>query len=390
MRTTSRRRLLQLGAVLLPLRSHAETGVTLTDRISGLLYGAAIGDALGGPIEFQTAEAIARLKPQPKYWQKDEVFDARAAVNRLRLRPYAPLRPHSESYGQWGENAPAGTITDDTRHKLVLLDALHHTKGPLTTQALAKAYMDWPRKQLSSDLAALNQDWLEEWRYASAWVLGERDTGKARPPERLWQGLPTCCGQMTSLPLAALYPGQPEKAYQACYELSYFDNSWGKDLNAALVAGLSTALEGKPWPEIIRSIRKTDPYHYSNIRYTTRQVDHWLDLAMKLATEAEKKPATLFASLEKTFAQTIKWEAQVPFVVAFSCLALADYDPLAALQLSIEWGHDTDSYASLLGAFVGAKHGITIFPDHLRIPVHERLTADFAADFSAEAQFLSR
>ncbi|NCF92287.1 MAG: hypothetical protein GWQ05_15220 [Verrucomicrobiaceae bacterium] len=111
---------------------------------------------------------------------------------------------------------------------------------------------------------------------------------------------------------------------------------------------------------------------------------------MKLSNEAEKKPAKLFASLEKTFAQTIKWEAQVPFVVAISCLALADYDPLAALQLSIEGGHDADSYASLLGAFVGAKHGGKRFPDHLRTPVHERLMADFDVDFSNEAQFLGR
>lgn len=390
MRTTSRRSFLQLSAALLPLSAHAESDVTLTDRISGLLYGSAIGDALGGPIEFQSTEAIAQLRPQPKVWQKDELFDAEAAIERLQLRPYAPLRPKSESYGQWGENAPAGTITDDTRHKLILLEALHQSKGAPNKQTLAKVYMDWPSKALSTELAGLNQDWLEEWRYASAWVLGIRDPTIARPPERLWQGLPTCCGQMTSLPLAALYPGKPVNAYRACYELSYFDNSWGKDVNAALVAGLSTALAGKTWPEIIQSIQKTDPYHYGNIRYTTRQVDHWLDLALKLSTEAEKKPAKLFASLEKTFAQTIKWEAQVPFVVAISCLALADYDPLAALQLTTEWGHDTDSYASLLGAFVGAKHGVKLFPDHLRTPVHERLMADFDVDFSKEAQFLGR
>lgn len=390
MKTTSRRRFLKLNAMALPLSLHAESNITLTDRISGLLYGSAIGDALGGPIEFQSAETIAQLSPPPKRWQKNEVFDVDAANKRLRLRPYAPLRPTSESYGQWGENAPAGTVTDDTRHKLILLEALHQSKGALTKQALAKVYMYWPGKALVGESAALNDDWLEEWRYASAWVLGERDATVARPPERLWQGLPTCCGQMTSLPLAAVYPGQPEKAYRACYKISYFDNSWGKDLNAALVAGLSTALTGSTWREILKSMRTTDPYHYSNIRYTTRQVDHWLDLALKLSKEAEKKPAKLFDSLEKTFAQTIKWEAQVPVVVAFSCLALADYDPLAALQLSTEWGHDTDSYASLLGAFIGAKHGVTLFPDHLKTPVHERLMADFGADLSKEAEFLSR
>jgi ADP-ribosylglycohydrolase len=58
--------------------------------------------------------------------------------------------------------------------------------------------------------------------------------------------------------------------------------------------------------------------------------------------------------------------------------------------LSTEWGHDTDSYASLLGAFIGAKHGVTLFPDHLKTPVHERLMADFGADLSKEAEFLSR
>ena len=80
----------------------------------------------------------------------------------------------------------------------------------------------------------------------------------------------------------------------------------------------------------------------------------------------------------------------MPFVLTFSCLHLANYDPLAALQLSTEWGHDTDSYASLLGAFIGAKHGVGLFPAHLRQPVHQRLIADFGIDLATEAQFLSR
>lgn len=386
---TSRRSFLLSGAAFLPFRAHGQQeAITLPSRIAGLLYGSAIGDALGGPIEFQAREDVNQLEHPPKHWQNGERFDRKAAIERLRLLPYAPLRPTSNSYGQWGENAPAGTITDDTRHKLVLLEALHQSQGDLTREGLAEAYMKWPRKPLPGKRKALIADWLEEWRYASAWVLGERDPKIARPPERLWQGLPTCCGQMTSLPLAALYPGKPEEAYRACYELSYFDNSWGKDLNAALVAGLANALAGKSWEEIFRSMRETDPYHYSDIRYTQRQVDRWLDLSFKLAKEAKKEPAKLFASLESTFAQTIKWEAQVPLVVAFSCLALADYDPLAALQLSIEWGHDTDSYASLLGSFIGAMHGETIFPSTLKKPVHERLIADFGVDLEQEARFL--
>ena len=69
-------------------------------------------------------------------------------------------------------------------------------------------------------------------------------------------------------------------------------------------------------------------------------------------------------------------------------MALAEEDPLTALQLTVEWGHDTDSYASLLGAFVGAMNGKAVFPDALLTPVHARLLADFSVDLGAEAAFL--
>jgi ADP-ribosylglycohydrolase len=369
----------------------------LEARIRGLLYGSAIGDALGGPIEFQTREAISQLPHPPKVWKPQEPLDEvakSAARDRLTLRAYAPLRSASASYGQWGENAPAGTVTDDTRHKLVLLQALRQP-GRLTAEGLAQAYLDWPPRPLPADRSRWLDDWLEEWRFASAWVLGDRRLKSARPPGRMWQGLPTCCGQMTSLPLAALHPGNPAQAYQHCYEVSFFDNGWGKDLNAALVAGLAQALVGpsdprQAWDRIIAVMRATDPYHYGDIRYTTRQVDAWLDLALRLSREAEGKPERLFSSLEETFSQTIKWEAQVPFVVTFACLDLADYAPLVALQLSLEWGHDTDSYAQLVGAFIGAIHGDSLFPQGLRHPVDQRLKADFGVDLAEEARRLAQ
>jgi ADP-ribosylglycohydrolase len=119
-----------------------------------------------------------------------------------------------------------------------------------------------------------------------------------------------------------------------------------------------------------------------------RSVDRWLDLALASAAAAERRPARLFARLDEIFHDTIKWEAQVPFVVTFACLALCDYDPLPALQLSIEWGHDTDSYASLVGAFVGALHGVELFPAELGQAVVTRLRADYDEDVGAWARLL--
>jgi ADP-ribosylglycohydrolase len=376
-------------------------------RIHGLMIGSAVGDALGGPIEFQEAAKVKLLPTPPKQWQESEIFDAparQAAAARLTLRSYRELRPAPESYGQWPQNAEPGTVTDDTRHKLVLLLALHTAADrnrPLDARGLAQAYLDWPATPAVTahpGFAPLAADALEEYSFSARWVVGERNPAVARPPERLWNGIPTCCGQMGLLPLAALFPGQPEEAYRAAYHLAFFDNGYAKDMNAALVAALSVALvtpvdpaSPRPaWQTVLAALRSADPYGHAKIRWSIRQVDRWLDLAHQWSQEAQGRPARFFATLEKEFAYNSKWEAQVPFVVVFGCLALAEYEPLPALQLCLEWGWDTDSYAQLLGAFIGALYGPEIFAAAWREAVENRLRLDHAVDLAQESAFLDR
>lgn len=399
-----------MGALATGMVQAAPTprSVVVDERVCGLMWGTAIGDALGGPIEFQPRDKIQNLLDPPKVWQPGEKLDAaacNAAAGRLRLRGYRDLRPAPESYGQWNTFSEPGTITDDTRHKLILLFALQKAdrteRWPLSVQELAQAYLDWPSSPAivgRPGYDALARDWLEEWQLAARWVLGDRDLSRALPPERMWQSLPTCSGQMTLLPLAALEAGRPDAAYRAAYDLAFFDNGFGKDLNAALVAGLAEALV-TPWDparprtayeRVLEVMRTTDPYRFRKIRWTERAVDRWLNLALKLAQEAQGEPARLFASLDRVFAETTKWEAQVPVVVAFSCLELADYDTLAAVELSLEWGHDSDSYAQLIGALAGALQGPGLFPESWRSAVGTRLQADHGVDWAEACQFLNR
>jgi ADP-ribosylglycohydrolase len=403
----SRRQFLAAGtaATLATLGSGSAAGLSaepgLERRVEGLLLGTFFGDALGGPIEFQDPLKVHALSEPPKVWRDDEVLDGaarRAAAARVRLRGYRELRPVPEPFAHWTSDAEPGTITDDSRHKLVLLECLEtaRRKGawPMGPREFARTFLDWPRDRTllrRPGYAKLNDDWLHEWRLASRWVLGERDPARALPPERMWNGLPTCCGQMSLLPLAAIYPGQPEAAYRAAFALGWSDNGWGRDLNAALVAALAQALvvpvddarPGAAWKTVLATLRGTDPFRYGAVPWCSRAVHRWLDLALGAAERAEGRPARLFATLEKEFAQTVKWEAQVPYVVTFACLRLAEYDPLAALQLSIEWGHDTDSYAQLTGAFIGALHGPGLFPASGRTAVTTRLRADYGVEFTA-------
>ena len=186
-------------------------------------------------------------------------------------------------------------------------------------------------------------------------------------------------------PLAAIYPGQPEKAYLAAYNLAYFDNGFAKDMNAALVAGLSVALtldaaemsNEKIWTTIIAAMKNTDPYAYNKVPWCDRSVTKWFYLSDLFVKEANGSPAKLFQRMDEQFKYDAKWEAQVPFTVIFSALKICNYNPLAALQLSIEWGNDHDTYPQLLGAFIGAIYGPDIFNQEMRTTLTKRLQLDY-------------
>jgi ADP-ribosylglycohydrolase len=368
----------------------------LRNKIEGLLLGTLIGDALGGPIEFQDHAAIQATPHPPKLWTDTNVVMDDAAIaaakERMYLRSYHYLLPFVQPYGCWTPNAAPGSVTDDSRHKMVLMHMLRNARQknqwPLSEKHSAQAYLDWSQKPTIKNNAGydtLCPQWLEESYKSIRWMMGNRTPGKAYPIERMWNALPTCYGQMALTPLAALYPGQPQKAYLAAYQTAWFDIGFAKDMVAASVAGIAVALTLDPakhtlqelWSKVIAAMLQTDPYNYGQVPWCSRQTQRWLDVAAIYATAAQGSPARLFAMLDKEFMYTTKWEAQVPFLVVFSILHLCKYDPLAAMQLCIEWGNDHDTYSQFLGAFVGALYGSNLFKAEWKETVTQRLQLDY-------------
>jgi ADP-ribosylglycohydrolase len=60
-----------------------------------------------------------------------------------------------------------------------------------------------------------------------------------------------------------------------------------------------------------------------------------------------------------------------------ACVEVVDYHPLASMQLMIEFGHDTDSYAQVMGAVLGAIHGKDVWPEEIRTTVNFRMKEQF-------------
>lgn len=347
-----------------------------------MLLGSAIGDAAGAPFEFFYPAQRSR-------WTSSDTPLTPAGIRALAgsFSLHSHFRKAS-SYAQWVDYAPAGTVTDDTRLKIILINTLRHHPEP-TASALASEILNFP-KRLPPAVPNLCEHWLSEFSKAARWQLGMRGDAYALPAERLWAGIPSIAGQMALLPVAAMNPKDLKATYKLAWELDFLDHGLARDINAAIVTGLAAALQpGASWQSLEEVMRQTDPYGYGKATYGKRALNQWLDFAHEAVKRSQGSPARLFEILENELGAKVWWECWVPLAVVFACAEIADYDPLAAMQLCIEFGRDTDSYAQLMGAFTGALHGPDIFPEAIQSTITHRLQADYQEDLKTWVTMLT-
>ena len=367
------RRAWLLGATALPFATGVYgqapefANAALRDRVLGMLLGSAIGDAAGGPVEFQTPESTRDQLPDGRHWSEDRRLSLaaiRELATKLKLLPYDPWRPEPEPYGQWTAHALPGTVTDDTRHKMVVMAAVlgaRQAGTQLDRARLAHAYAHL--ESLSAfdrpEYVALRREGFREYRLAAQHVLGQGGL----PAERIWGGLPTCCGQMALAPLAALAAGQPERAYALAYEVAFFDQGIAKDLNAAVVAGLARGLTlpaaspAEAFAGMRACMLATDPHRYRDIPFIERPIARVLRSAEGCVEEAAGHPGRLYDRLQSAFHPQYFWEADYTLGAAWALLQACAWNGLAAMHLAMDMGHDTDSVAQLIGQFWGAIVG---------------------------------
>ena len=352
------------------------TGIIYSQQIDyrkktkGFLLGTMIGDAAGGPYEFA-------WPPKRKVWSKNsqvltpELIETIAGEFAL-----IPYQREAEPFGQWIKDAPAGSITDDTRLKLIFINSLGGNQK-ITVKRFARTLIKYP-DTVEPEFHELADKWLEQFMPSALYVSGQRKNPKAKPPQTIWAGVPSNLGQMTFTPLAAIYPNQPELCYQKTWEVDYFDFGFSKDMHASINAGLSHAYnDTATWKGIKQVMIATDPYKMNDIPWAKRRTAFWIKFAEKAAERSQGKIDKLFHILETEMQAIQWWDTWVPLVVMISIGEITGYDPLATMQLSIEFGHDTDSYAQLIGAFMGVLHGPDIFSKEMQRQVTEQLNQQY-------------
>ena len=331
-----------------PDASSGERSTTaLATKVAGVIWGAAAGDALGGPVE-------------GLHWRS--IADEHGVVDTM--LPYRkPPMEHAHLTSE------PGSYTDDTRLHLIHCEALISANGWPCAGDLAEAIANW--RAAHDD--PLERSFIEEyWRQG---LYGERKLA--------FGGHPTNGAIMANHVIGAVHAADPRTAFRIAFELAYITDGYAKESSALHAAAVAAAMspgatvddvideafkaaegfrrDGPLWAETVR----TQPWAAFEGRPNHLLVERALEVARSgrgpLAIRADLYPLLEVSPVGSEAGQT--------FAVALAMLVAANGNYREAVIGAVNYGRDNDSYATVAGAIAGALHGVDAVPETWRAQV---------------------
>ncbi|MFJ8823336.1 ADP-ribosylglycohydrolase family protein [Streptomyces sp. NPDC102467] len=323
---------------------------SLEDRTTGALVGAAVGDALGGPVEGWTPEAIAerhggRVRGIVEPFYKDDWKTAR------------PIAPYHKGDGH---------VTDDTLMTHALIRVYEKVRDHLDAYAVADHLVPdlitTPRwiPELEAEALPLQRIFLAE-----KWIVARIHYGHIDPREAGVGNIVNCGAAMYMAPVGAVNAGNPLKAYNEALDVAgAHQSSYGREAAGVFAAAVAAAYKPGATP--------------------TTVVDEALALAKdgtKAAIEAVCEVAAGYDDFEEALVplreavtpfDTVGPEYRKPSLgarrpsrlhaieelpVALGMLLVGRGDFRQTVLGSVNYGRDCDSIATMSGAIVGALYG---------------------------------
>ncbi|KIF70345.1 crystallin, partial [Streptomyces sp. AcH 505] len=201
-------------------------GPTLDDRIAGCLIGAAVGDALGGPVEGHTPEQITERHGGPVTgivgpWDDD-------------WRTARPVAPYHKGDGH---------VTDDTLMTHALVRVYETVRGHLDAYAVADhlvpELMTTPRwiPELEAEALPLQRIFLAE-----KWIVARLHYGHVDPREAGSGNIVNCGAAMYMAPVGLVNAAHPRAAYAEALEVAApHQSSYGREAAGVFAAAVAAA-----------------------------------------------------------------------------------------------------------------------------------------------------
>lgn len=277
-----------------------------TDAAIGVMLGLACGDALGRPVEFESAREIER-----EHGTLTEMV----------------------GHGTWGQ--PAGTITDDTDQALCIARSVAE-RNAFDAADIARRFVEWYDAG-PFDIGVMTRQSIEKLEQGYAWDEAGQDVWEASS-----EGSNAGNGSvMRCPPLAIAHASDPDELVTVSRDSSRITHADPRCTHGCAVLNLTIAgyLTGEddPLAEALDRVRSDAP-------------DELVDALEPLA--AGETPATLSTS---------------GYVV--HTLQTALHDALRAdtaedaIVTAVNRGGDTDTIGAVAGAVAGARFGASALPD---------------------------
>jgi len=276
-----------------------------TDRAAGVLLGLACGDALGRPVEFKPADAIAK-----HHGTVDEML----------------------GHGTHGK--PAGTITDDTELALRITRSLAE-QGAFDGADVAERFVEWYESG-PFDIGMMTADALRKIQHGTSWTEAGQTVWEGRAEGRnAGNGSVMRCA-----PYAVAFAKSPETVLDVSKQSSAITHAdprctYGCALLNSTIANLL----------------------YERDEPLRRAIDRIQDDA----------PDELIEAVEAVADSSTRPNLQTSGYVVHT-LQTALYDGLTAdsakdgIVTAVNRGGDTDTVGAVTGAIVGAKFGAIDLP----------------------------
>ncbi|MFI6872136.1 ADP-ribosylglycohydrolase family protein [Streptomyces sp. NPDC050400] len=324
--------------------------VSLEDRTTGALVGAAVGDALGGPVEGWTPEAIAerhggRVRGIVEPFYKDDWKTAR------------PIAPYHKGDGH---------VTDDTlmTHALVRVyeKVRDHLDAYSVADHLVPDLITTPRwiPELEAEALPLQRIFLAE-----KWIVARIHYGHVDPREAGVGNIVNCGAAMYMAPVGAVNAGNPLKAYEEALDVAgAHQSSYGREAAGVFAAAVAAAYKPGATPasvvdDVLELAKDGTKAAIEAVCEVAARYDDFED-ALKPLREAVAPFDTVGPEYRKPSLgarRPSRLHSIEELPVALGMLLVGRGDFRHTVLGSVNYGRDCDSIATMSGAIVGALYG---------------------------------
>jgi ADP-ribosylglycohydrolase len=326
----------------------------LLDKAAGALNGAAVGDALGGPVEGNTPAVIQQryggfvtgiVPPFFENWR-----DAR------------PMSPYHKGDGH---------ITDDTLMTLALVDVYDEVRDHLDAYDIAERLVPHLMNrvrwipELERETVILQRIFLAE-----KWLVARLHYGHIDPREAGVGNIVNCGAAMYMTPVGIANAGDPAGAYAEAIDMAgAHQSSYGREAAGVFAAAVAEAMRpeatvGSVVETAIGVARDGTKAAIEAVVAVAQKHGDWRealgDLREAITAYDTVGPNYREPLLDARIPSRTKSIEELPVALGFAVVSGGDYRD--AVLGGVNYGRDADSVATMAGAITGALGGASVVP----------------------------